>query len=414
MFKWIARIGIVLALCLSSVVVFAQDATPAMPDVSMFCGSLAQEDCDLLVKAADAMKDINSASFDFDVQLTVAEGTDAEDQTLGLSGSGSFTGKPAAMGMEMMHGGGDPAAMFSAMTNALKEFAGDLTLNLTLPPKVLEDASKELKGDLPETISLQLRLVDGVGYINTETLKPILEAAGQKVPPTLKGWIGIDIVDFLNQMIKENPDMLAQMGQMGQMGHMGSDEASAMFADPSAFASAIHIERSENSDGAAVFTITLDFAKLAADPAFADMIKAQAEKQGEKITDEDLQKGLDMIAKAGDAIQFTATEMIDLETNYLRSITLNVAFDGSKFPHESGTSSDSKSSDMENTKVSLTATVNISDVNSAAEITAPEEAMVLPPEFLISMMDRGMSGASGASSGSASPAEATPEATPSS
>jgi hypothetical protein len=352
------------------------------------------------------MKDVSSASFDFDVQLTVAESTDAEAQTLGLTGKGSFSGKPADMGMEMMAGGGDPAAMFIAMTDALKEFSGDLTLNLTLPPKVLEEASKDLKGDLPETITLQVRLVDGVGYVNTDTLKPILEAAGQKMPATMKGWIGLDIVEFLNQMIQEHPEMLADLAKNGEAFSVSGSEANAMFADPAAFASAIHIERNENSEGAAIFTITLDFAKLAADPAFADMIKAQAEKQGETITDEELQKGLDVIANAGDAIQFTATEMIDLETGYLRSITLNLDVDGSKFPQDTANST----SGMDEGKVSMSATVNISDVNNAPDITEPEESMVLPPEFLIGMMD-----SMGGSAGGAKPdatSEATPEATP--
>ncbi|MBZ0286417.1 MAG: hypothetical protein K8I30_02300 [Anaerolineae bacterium] len=404
MIKWITRIGIALILCLSSVVVFAQDAAPTVPDISLFCGDLAEADCELLQKSADVMKELSSATFDFDVQLSITEDADSEPQTLGLTGSGSFSGHPADMGMDMMAEGANPAAMFGAMTDALKDFSGDLTLALTLPEKVLEEIPSS-KGNLPETINLELRLVDGVGYINTETLKPVLEAMGQKVPPTLKGWIGLDVVELLTKMIAENPEMLSQMGK-GMM----QPQDNVMFTDPTAFVNAVKIERNENSDGAAIFTITFDFASLAADPAFADMIRAQAEKQGETITEAELQKGLDVIAKAGDAIQFTATETIDLETAHIRSMTLSLVLDGSKLPQE-----DDDSSDMADVNVSFTATVNIDNFNDAPEITAPEDAIVLPPEMLEGMGAGMMGGAMGGSGSSpANPAEATPEATPAS
>ena len=120
MVKWITRIGIALILCLSSVVVFAQDTTPAIPDISLFCGELADADCELLQKSADVMKDLSSATFDFDVQLSLGAYADSEEQTLGLTGSGSFAGLPAKMGISMMSDGADPAALFGAMTGALK------------------------------------------------------------------------------------------------------------------------------------------------------------------------------------------------------------------------------------------------------------------------------------------------------
>lgn len=407
MVKWITRIGIALILCLSSVVVFAQDTTPAVPDISLFCGDLAEADCELLQKSADAMKDLSSATFDFDVQLSFGEDADSDAQTLGLTGSGSFAGFPTEMGMTMMSGDADPMAMFSAIATAIQEFQGDLTLNLTLPQKVLDELPASSKGKLPETITLELRMVDGVGYVNTETLQPLLEGMGQKVPPTMKGWIGIDILEFIGQMMASNPEMMEQMGGM-----MNSDAStSAMFSDPTLFASAINIDRGEDTDGAATFTITLDFAELAADPAFAEMIRAQAEKQDETISEAELQKGLDIIAEMGDAIQFTATQMIDVETGYMRSMALNVTLDGSKFPQNTD-SAFGASSDVQ---FSLTATVNIDDFNDAPAITAPEDAMILPPEMLEGMGKGMMGGAMGGSgSSNAIPAEATPEATPAS
>src|SRR4030095_7110538 len=98
---------------------------------------------------------------------------------------------------------------------------------------------------------------------------------------TLKGWIGIDVIAFITQMMKDNPDMMSQMSAFGVKG-----DSWAMMGDPAAFLSAVKIERGADKDGAATFTATLDFASLAANPDFADMIRAQMEKQGKKVTDE--------------------------------------------------------------------------------------------------------------------------------
>lgn len=411
MVKWITRISAVLILCLSSMVVFAQDTT-APEATAVFCGDLAQDDCALLQKSAEAMKSLSSASFNFGVKVAYSDAKMTEPQTLSIEGKGSFAGLPTdMMDMHTMSGASNPAAMFSAMSGAIKDFKGDVTVTISLPPALLKNMPSDTKVKLPDTINLELRMVDGIGYVNTDTLKPLLEGMGQKMPSTLKGWVGIDIIQFITQMMKDNPDMMSQTSAFAMNG-----DTWAMMGDPSAFLNAVKIERGADKDGAATFTATLDFAKLAADPSFAEMIRAQAEKQGKKLTDEELQAGLDALAQAGDAIQFSATEVIEIETGYIQNVSLNVALDGSKLPKDmpANTSSDSKSSDMSTATVNLTATVSLEDFNSAPEITAPEDAMILPPAMLEQMGKGMMGGMGGSGHGNTTPTEATPESTPSS
>ncbi|MEO8608187.1 MAG: hypothetical protein ABI690_09915 [Chloroflexota bacterium] len=415
MFKWITRISAVLILCLSSVAVFAQDATAeATAEATaapVFCGDLAQDDCALLQKSADAMKSLSSASFNFGLKVAFSDAKTAEPQTLSIEGKGSFAGLPAnLMDMHTMSGMTDPAAMFSAMGDAIKNFKGDVTVAINIPPVLLEHMPSDTKVKLPDTINLELRLVDGIGYINTDTLKPLLDSMdmGSKMPKNLKGWIGIDVIQFITQMMKSNPGMMSQMS-----GGMMNSNTSAMMGDPAAFMSAVKIERGADKDGVATFTATLDFAKLAADPAFADMIRKQTEKQGKTVTDEELQAGLDEIAKAGDAIQFTATEMIEIETGYIQNVSLSIALDGSKLPHDmaANTSSDSESTDMTSATVNVSATVSLADFNNAPEITAPEDATIIPPAFL-AQMSKGMMGSMGGMMGGSANSDATPEVTP--
>src|SRR5690606_32539750 len=117
--KWTTAILTGLLLVLSVVTAEAQEATPE----AVFCGDLAEADCDLLRQSAEAMQTLTGATFDFDFRLTFEE-DDEEPQTLSVTGAGSFANLPARMGERMAQ----PAEMFGLMNQFLAEFQGDLSV----------------------------------------------------------------------------------------------------------------------------------------------------------------------------------------------------------------------------------------------------------------------------------------------
>jgi hypothetical protein len=391
MAKWRTIMFTLFILLISAMMVTAQDSTSPF----VFCGDLPEADCAILEKSVEASDNLTAASFDFDVQLSISGTQVGGDQTVGITGSGAFSGRPAGM---MANPPTDPMAMMGVFSDLLQNFKGDVSLEVTLPAMLTKMLERSADGAVPDTISLEVRLVDGIGYLNGETLAPFAAALGSELPPEFEGWIGVDLTRLFSSLIMNNPEMLSQL-QVGGMG-VGSDEMTEALKSLDVFKGAIKVERGADVDGAAVFTMSLDFSKLASDPAFGEFVRAQAESQGETISDEDLQKGMAMISEMGGALQFNSTQTIDTATGNVRTVTLNVAFDGSKLPTMGSTSSG-----MNDTTMKLDATFNIADFNDAPDITAPED-VTMAPESIYEM------GKMGGMGSGAAPAEAVPPMTP--
>jgi hypothetical protein len=371
--KQLISIITILGLLLTGSIALAQD-TPAAEATPVFCGDLAEADCTLLQQSSEAMNNLSSATFNFDFQMTFS-GIDeevTEPQTLSVTGDGSFTGRPAGAEMQPSN----PMAMFSA----LGELKADLSLSLNLPPMLTEEMASEVGASLPGSIDLEMRLVDGVGYLNVDALRPFLDVVmegDEEVPPefaNLNGWVSLDIVQLIGTVMAENPEIMSQMS----MGMMNSQN-SALFTNPSAFSSAATIERGADMNGAATFVTTLDFAALASDPAFLDLIRSEMEVQGETVTDEQLQAGLGIMSQMGEAITFSTTQAIDPATGYVQNMTFDMTFDFSQMAMME------MDEDTPAPSFALTGSVNLADFDSAPDITAPENVTPLPEEFYESL-----------------------------
>jgi hypothetical protein len=379
--KWTIRIVLGLFVCLSSVVAFAQDAAPAPEAATVFCGDLAEADCTLLQQSAEAMNSLSSATFNLDVQMAFNIPEADSPQTLSITGDGSFLGRPVGIDMQSMQGG-NPAEMFSMMGDALRQFRGDVNLAISLPPMLLEEA--DATGNIPNIINLETRLVDGVAYLNADSLKPLVEATGDELPAGFSGWVGFDLIQFFTSVMSANPQIMSQMS----MGAVNPDTA-AIFSNPTIFEDAVTIERGADVDGAAAFTFTLDFAKLATDPAFIELMGSQMEASGQTLTDEQLQAGMAAMGQMGDTITLTSTQTIDPATGYVNSFIFDMSFDGSKLPMTETTTDSSSTTPIPS--VTFTVNVSLADFNSAPEITVPENATMAPPE-IYDQLSKGMGG----------------------
>ena len=184
----------------------------------VFCGDLAQADCDLLKQSQEAMTSLSSGTSDLELSMTITNLPDMPTDRLAfrVTGNASYAIDPALLdsikGLQ-----NDPAALFSSpdrfaqwMSDLVKGISGDLTLTLELPPELTSITGWKLPED--QTLSIGLRLVDGFGYANLEDVAAAMPDAD--IPP---GWIGADLAALMETLMQQ------------------SEFAGAMNIDPSAF-----------------------------------------------------------------------------------------------------------------------------------------------------------------------------------
>jgi hypothetical protein len=373
--------------------------TASAQGMTQFCDNLPQEDCDILTQSQSAMMTLESATFDFNAQFVV--GGEQETQTLGLTGTGAFSGA-GMMGMAMMNDPAmmsDPAAMLNAFAGALGNFDAELNLQVMLPDEAMN----------MESLDLQLRLVDGIGYINFDALRASMGESGAQMGGTeLTGWGGLNLVEVFTRLNEQG--ML--QGMQGQMQTTPPD----MEAYMALVQNYVTVERLPDVEGAAVFQTTMDLAGLYADPAFWEtmgMSEAGSDPQ------------MAQMGNLFEGASFVSTTTIGLEDYYIRAVTMNMVWN---MPTVTGTTAPDTgmmpTTDAGGTPSAMTEgtpeaapgvggaapdgsmvpnTLNVSftmtfdNFNSAPAITAPENATIAETDQVLGMLMGG--GAMGGSSG---------------
>jgi hypothetical protein len=364
---------LLVAMLLVSGAAVAQDAPP------VFCGDLSEADCAILAQAQTAAMSLSSAAFDLQADFTLSNIPEASGPvTFTLTGNGAFTGDRAffssmATDVTAMQ---DPVAMMSMMVEALRAFDFDLSFTLTLPPEILAETG----GEVPESISLQLRFVDGLGYINFDTLAPLLGEDATAMG--LTGWAGLDIASLLEALVEQYPEMFQEMEMSGFDPAMYQQ-----FNNPEMMAQYGTITRIDDGSGdTATFETTLDFAALMADPAIMDMMRQQMEAQGQTLSEEELQQAMAIATGMFQNSTFSSTTTIDVNTGYSTSSSINMMFDFTAMVEQMPEGADMSEIPV----ITINATVNTSQFNEVPEITAPEGANVFPYEQLLAMMSSSM------------------------
>ncbi len=344
----------------------------AQKPAETFCGDLKTADCTLLTESQAAMKALESQSFKLDMTFDMSGlPTKPNEMSFKLTGNGSVVKDSKVMAdlakIDPTTFGKDPKAILDLLSKAVAAISADLHFTLDLPA----DLGKQMgNSKLPKTINLSMKLVDGVAYVDVGELSeafPQLKGA--------KGWMGMSIPDLITAVMKQ-PGFNANMGSMGGSMNMGM-YANPMFTDPKVLAKFIKVERLPDgevgSTKVAVFKTTLDYAAMFALPEMQDMIKQQMKASGSKLSDKDFSAAMLMIRGLVQDMNFNVTQSIGLEDKYLYQTSINMKFDMSSMKAQMGGAY----------VFTLNATVTQSDFNSVAEITAPENALVLPAESVI-------------------------------
>lgn len=334
---WLIALMLAAVFMLVVPVIYAQD-------VPFPCGGLSESDCADLQTYTEANAALDSATVDIDIDLTVTE--DEESISFNLTGTGAYAGVGALASMATA----DPAAMANpqAAINLIKTLAAELDLNLEFPEAVLE-----MNDTVPESLQLQVVLVDGVGYVNFDTLSAI-----PNLP--LEGWVGLDLAAVASQSLA----MMGDMTQMPGMDAAGDPEMMAQFTDPAFLDSFIHIERAV--DIPATFRYTFDFGALMSSEAMQEVVGEQLESMGTSGVD------LDQVLAMYDGMVLTLENHYDGDSQLIRQSNINMQLDLDSFG-------------VDDVSVEFNASFAYSGHNDTT-ISAPEDAELIPPSALFGGM----------------------------
>jgi hypothetical protein len=394
---------LMIVLSLSGLTAAQAQDMPPIP-----CGTLAEADCQLLQQSAQAMTTLQSASFDFNLDLNLENIPDTPSPlAFNLSGTGSFSGDMTALhNMQGMTNPSDPTAAMNMLAEGLRGVNADLSLNINLPSELTAQAG----GDVPSQIPLNVRLVDGIAYLDFDALRDV---AGDNAESMPAGWQGIDLVGLVQGFASQAGTM-----NMGPSEAMSAD-LMAQFQDPEFIGQYLTITRTDDGSGQeATFTSTLDFAGLMSDPAVQDAMRQamtqQAGSGDSTMSEDEMNQTMDMVGQMFQGMTFTSTQTIGTDDFFVRSSTANFDWDLTGMVQAmEAAGEDTDLGDGPAPVISFQSTLNLSNFNSAPAITAPEGATVIPLESLGmgDMSSRGSEDGSGASNSDAGSDAATPMAT---
>lgn len=344
-----------------------------------YCGDLAEADCSILTESVTAMQGLTSAAFDFQMDFGMSDIPDFDgDINFSLSGDGAYAFDAATLSALMA----SPADMMDMMQNMeelpqmlqdiLKGISADANLVMTLPQN-LPDTDRPL----PDKIGLSIRMVDGIGYVNLDKLAE-LDPSGD-LP---RGWQGLDIATLAGQALAQQSDSLSEMPNMD----MNMDMMS-MFANMEFVNDHITVTRAEDvtveGQNAAVFNTSIDLGGLFSDPAYQEMLMGQIETMTESMDSDampsqsDMDNIMTLYSTLFDGLEFNTTQTIGLDDHYVyqTAMTLDWALDLNSMGAAFGETS---SANIPPINISFDFEANLSQFNNAPEITAPEDAQMVP------------------------------------
>lgn len=358
----------ILPLALAALLALAGLAQ-AQDETFTFCGDLSEANCEILKDSAVAMQALESTAFQLEANLNVNNIPDApfEALNLRLTGDGSFAADVKPF-LALQPGAvmGDAIEFFPMMADLLRSVAADMTFTLELPEELIALAEA---GDqpLPETITLTLRMVGGVAYVNTDDLAEV--APEGTVPP---GWLGIDLAELYGSVLPEMYDSSMVGFDIGPM-------VSALM-QPDNMTQFVRIERLADAEvegqAMAVFETRIDYGAMMDIPAFRDMLQSVFEAEEEV----NIEEAMAAIRAMYEGMTLVITQSIGLDDMLVHHTQAVMEWDLSAF------------AEVVEQEAAPQFTFDLSvtqqPLDAAPEVVAPEDAFLLPIQRMLPSPER--------------------------
>lgn len=424
-----------MALLLLLLLVMAGAAQADFHDV-VFCGGLAETDCDLLVQAnentAEQTAGVYSMTMDLDLHNIGNGLTDSTgDYGISLDVDTIWSGDLSAfetLALESMSMMADPEAMLLMLGALLSQVNGSATMNLEAPqglPGVPED---EFTAALLSGMTMEMRLVDGHVYLDLSSLATITPVE-TGVP---SGWFGFHVMDLLEMMLEsgmmdmdvegmsdggaqpasvENTDIQEKLSAteakldsdlMGEEMKAGLDEGAestaadgayvqqemaaieammADWSDPEFLGRFIAVERLPDQivegRGVAVIHTSVDLSALFGSPEFRQLMIASGEFSQEPVDEDDMAMLDFMLGMVADAIDVEATQYIGLEDRLILREDTSMLMDLGAMMNPMADSSEDLAF------LAVDVRFDYGYPAEAPVITVPENAFIISPGLLL-------------------------------
>lgn len=395
---------LVLGLVVAPTAAFAQSVDlPPVP-----CGNLSDEECSFLQDSREVMQNVSSYSSEVavDVELTDVPSLPA-DLGFSLDSVGSFAFVPEInqrMLELQMNPGDDMMANMEELMAATIDFYAESAFDLELSIGFTDDVAALISAasglPLPDSLELAMRLVDGNFFLNADT---IAELTGD---PSISGWLGFDMVGLLEQslgaMDEMDPAMLEDAGFSAIMGATQSNMAMS-----EQFNEYVDVERLDDAeiDGVPVaeFLFSFDLAGYVSSPEFLDMLMAQVEQQmamqeamGQEMpmSESDLAMVTDMLPMLApmllSGVQWETVASIGIDDGYVYATTTDVSWDLGSLAAMAGSlmggDAPSMAAGASDAYFGMTSSASNWGFDEEKEIVAPDDAMMLPLDEMMSEM----------------------------
>jgi hypothetical protein len=373
--------------------VFAQD------DASPFviCGDLSEDDCALLEESTLAMQDLSSYSLAADMNFDLSGIPDlpVDPMTVNVTFDGSFAVDDAAKEVarqlnSMMMMGADPERMADLAENfqqmTLDLYRGmnfDIDIRYNIPADLAEMLSQDSEVALPETLAMEIRLIDGTMYMNVADLRALDPSIEDELT---SDWIGIDYVGMLEMQMEQ--------------GNMGEDSLSAGAAAGAASAQLmaemmqfVAVERGddvalEGQDGA-VFTYTFDIVGFFTSDSFRTALETMMTSMGEDVSAAELREGLTMLDFVAPMLfrdlDVSSSTVIGLDDKLAHAADFSFSWDLSSLLQFAAMSDPAVAEAMGDAQpvISLEMAADYADFNDEMIFDVPNDVQMIPLEQLV-------------------------------
>jgi hypothetical protein len=329
----------------------------AQTESTTYCGDLSTADCELLTESAAAMQALESTTFSLEADIHVGNIAHMPFKELNftLSGAGSTAAtKGLFAGLKPEDFLGSSEDMLPVVADMLRAVAADMTFTLELPEE-LRDMMAEQDQALPSDLSLDMRMVDGVAYVNLADIAAASPTAN--IPP---GWIGLDLGELYDTVL---PEMMTDMPST-----MNFDIVPVMTAmmSPENAEKFMTIKRLEDveMDGQtmAVLETSLDYVAMLEIPEFQEAVTASAGESADEA--------LAVIQAMYEGLTFVSTQYIGVDDKLIHSTEVQMDWDLAAFGEATN------QGDLP--ELSFNMLLTEESFNDAPDVEVPEDATLLP------------------------------------
>lgn len=344
-----------LALCMLFVLLVA--LVPGAMAQDAVCGNLTGDDCTTLTTAFTNTAASSSGAFTLDTTIDIQSEDPSQALNLTITADGKFNGVNTA-GMTAIT---DPTAAIASLTEGLKGFSGELNLTIGLPA----EAAAMTGG---EPLTLNLILIDGVGYIDFSKFPPSIAPLFQQMGIP-NSWAGLDLIDTLTNA----GDMAASTLEESASSMTGTEDLAKVQALASKY-----LVYTRNGDA---FVGSVDLAGLFSDPEFQALASS-----GEAASEMTAEQTAAIEALKDAKVEVTYT----LNGDKIGSIAANISVPGSTLAALDAAGGESTGTAP--TAINITLSMNYMGLGEAQTVAAPAGAPVAKFADLMTLASSMMGG----------------------